>query len=67
MCVYIIDIFYTKTDILKFEGLQLQICRQIQGFPNRTANAAVYILRGLEPIQAAGADPRAGAPGAPPP
>jgi hypothetical protein len=41
----------TKTDILKFERLQLQICRQIQGLPNRTANAAVYILLGLEPIQ----------------
>jgi hypothetical protein len=42
---------YTKTDILKFERLQLQICRQIQGLPNRTAKAAVYILLGLEPIQ----------------
>jgi hypothetical protein len=42
---------YTKTDILKFERLQLQICRQIQGLPNRTANAALYILLGLEPIQ----------------
>ena len=42
---------YTKTDILKFEKLQLKICRQIQGLPNRTANAAVYILLGLEPIQ----------------
>jgi hypothetical protein len=42
---------YTNTDILKFERLQLQICRQIQGLPNRTANAAVYILLGLEPIQ----------------
>ena len=39
---------YTKTDILK---LQLQICRQIQGLPNRTENATVYILLGLEPIQ----------------
>lgn len=38
---------------MKFERLQLQICRQIQGLPNRTANAAVSddILLGLEPIQ----------------
>jgi hypothetical protein len=27
------------------------LCSQIQGHPNRTANAAVYILLGLEPIQ----------------
>ena len=33
------------------DSVQIQICRQIQGLPNRTANAAVYILLGLDPIQ----------------
>ncbi|CAC5382556.1 unnamed protein product [Mytilus coruscus] len=44
---------YTPADILKLDRLQLQICRQIQGLPARTANAAtVYVMRGIEPIQA---------------
>ena len=38
---------YTKGDIEKFEKLQLQVCRQIQGLPNRTANIATYSLQGI--------------------
>ncbi|CAG2204057.1 unnamed protein product [Mytilus edulis] len=52
-CLYGIEIMnYTKTDILKLERLQQQVCRQIQGLPNRTANAATYVMLGVEPIQA---------------
>ena len=43
---------YTKGDYEKFEKLQLQVCRQIQGLPNRTANIATYSLLGIEPIEA---------------
>jgi hypothetical protein len=43
---------YTKGDIEEFEKLQLQVCRQIQGLPNRTANIATYSLLGIEPIEA---------------
>jgi len=43
---------YTKRDIEKFEKLQLQVCRQIQGLPNRTANIATHSLLGIEPIEA---------------
>ncbi|CAG2193004.1 unnamed protein product [Mytilus edulis] len=51
-CLYGIEIMnYTKTDILKLERLQQQVCRQIQGLPNRTANAATYVMLGVEPIQ----------------
>lgn len=40
---------YTKGDI---ENLQLQVCRQILGLPNRTPNIATYSLLGIEPIEA---------------
>jgi hypothetical protein len=43
---------YTKGDIEKFEKFQLQVCRQIQGLPNRTANISTYSLLGIEPIEA---------------
>ena len=43
---------FTKGDIEKFEKLQLQVCRQIQGLPNRTANISTYSLLGIEPIEA---------------
>ena len=43
---------YSQTDIEKMEKLQIKICRQIQGLPQRTAKVAVYILIGMEPIEA---------------
>jgi hypothetical protein len=41
---------HTLTDIKKLERLQVQICKQIQGLPERTANLAAYSLLGVEPI-----------------
>ncbi|VDH95020.1 Hypothetical predicted protein [Mytilus galloprovincialis] len=50
-CLYGIEIMnYTKTDILKLERLQQQVCRQIQGLPTRTANAATYVMLGAQEI-----------------
>jgi hypothetical protein len=40
---------HTLTDIKKLERLQVQICKQIQGLPERTANLAAYSLLGVEP------------------
>ena len=42
---------HTLTDIKKLERLQVQICKQIQGLPERTANLAAYSLLGVEPIE----------------
>ncbi|CAG2243427.1 PTPRM [Mytilus edulis] len=42
---------FTKSDILKLERLQLKVCRQIQGLPDRTANIATYSLLGVEPVE----------------
>ena len=44
---------FSKSDIQKLERLQLKICRQIQGLPDRTANAATYALLGIETVEAA--------------
>ena len=44
---------FSKSDIQKLERLQLKICRQIQGLPDRTANAATYTLLGIETVEAA--------------
>ena len=44
---------FSKSDIQKLEQLQLKVCRQIQGLPDRTANAATYALLGIETIEAA--------------
>jgi len=44
---------FSKSDIQKLELLQLKICRQIQGLPDRTANAATYALLGIETVEAA--------------
>ena len=41
---------HTLTDIIKLERLQVQICNQLQGLPERTAKLAAYILLGVEPI-----------------
>jgi hypothetical protein len=41
---------HTLTDIKTLERLQVQICKQIQGLPERTANLAAYSLLGVEPI-----------------
>jgi hypothetical protein len=41
----------TLNDIKKLETLQVQICKQIQGLPERTANLAAYSLLGVEPIE----------------
>jgi hypothetical protein len=43
---------FSKSDIQKLELLQLKICRQIQGLPDRTTNAATYALLGIETIEA---------------
>lgn len=32
-------------------GVEVQICKQIQGLPERTANLAAYSLLGVEPIE----------------
>ena len=42
---------HTLTDIKKLERLQVQICKQIQGLPERTTNLAAYSLLGVEPIE----------------
>jgi hypothetical protein len=42
---------FSKSDIQKLERLQLKICRQIQGLPDRTA--ATYALLGIETVEAA--------------
>ncbi|CAC5418330.1 unnamed protein product [Mytilus coruscus] len=42
---------FTESDILKLERLQLKVCRQIQGLPDRTANIATYSLLGVEPVE----------------
>ncbi|CAC5414314.1 unnamed protein product [Mytilus coruscus] len=42
---------FTESDILKLERLQLKVCRQIQGLPDRTANIATYLLLGVEPVE----------------
>ena len=44
---------FSKSDIQKLERLQLKICRQIQGLPDRTVNAATYTLLGIETVEAA--------------
>ena len=44
---------FSKSDIQKLERLQLKICRQIQGLPDRTANAVTYALLGIETVEAA--------------
>ena len=44
---------FSKSDIQKLERLQLKICRQIQGLPDRTANATTYALLGIETVEAA--------------
>jgi hypothetical protein len=41
----------TLNDIKKLETLQVQICKQIQGLPERTANLAAYSLLGVDPIE----------------
>ena len=41
----------TLNYIKKLERLQVQICKQIQGLPERTANLAAYSLLGVEPIE----------------
>jgi hypothetical protein len=40
---------HTHTDIKKLERLQVQvqICKQIQGLPERTANLAEHVTQGL--------------------
>ena len=42
---------HTLTGIKKLERLQVQICKQIQGLPERTAKLAAYSLLGVEPIE----------------
>ncbi|CAG2257393.1 unnamed protein product [Mytilus edulis] len=42
---------FTESDILKLERLQLKVCRQIQGLPDRTANIATYSLLVVEPVE----------------
>jgi hypothetical protein len=42
---------HTLTDIKNLERLQVQICKQIQGLPERTAKLAAYSLLGVEPIE----------------
>ena len=42
---------HTLTDIKKLDRLQVQICKQIQGLPERTDNLAAYSLLGVELIE----------------
>ena len=42
---------HTLTDIKKLERLQVQICKQIHGLPERTANLAAYCLLGVKLIE----------------
>jgi hypothetical protein len=44
---------FSKSDIQKLERLQLKICRQIQGLPDRTPSAATDALLGIETVEAA--------------
>lgn len=51
-CIYGLEIMsLTNKDHEMLELAQRKILRQLQGLPNNTANTAVYVMIGAEPIQ----------------